>query len=334
MIYLNFHNHIILVSCNEEATLNKLREEFHYFISNDLSSHHSTIEIFHESPPELPTMVATKILETCSIYKLGQRRYIDYRGEALAIWDKTENIVKIYSEDINRLFEISFLAVHSLLGQELDHQGLCRVHALGVSLEGINTLVMLPSKGGKSTLLTHLLENPDIKIISDDMPLIDIKGRVHSFPSKISMDSKPSEGVLSKLTWTEFIRTQYPKKWTASLSQMKERLENHSMDNTTILIAGFRLSQGSSILTKVPKWKMIAPLTEHMIMGFGLPQILEMFLNFNFTDIFKLFFHSIMRSMSAFQLLRKSQTYFFYMGPDRAYNAQLILERMYDHKNP
>lgn len=333
MLYLNFHNHIIFVSCNEEATLTKLKEEFHFFMVDAPSTPHTTIEIYQETPPELPTMVAMKILETCSIYKLGPRRYIDYRGEALTIWDKQEDIVKIYGTDSDRLFELSFLAVHSLLGQGLDHQGLCRVHALGVSLGNVNTLVMLPSKGGKSTLLTHLLENSEVKIISDDMPLIDIKGDVHCFPSKISMDKKPTEGILSKLRWSEFVRTQYPTKWTASLSQLNERIELNSFNHKTILIAGFRLSQGSSILTKVSKWKMISPILEHMIMGFGLPQVLEMFLNFNFFDLFKLFFHAVMRSISAFQLIRKSQCYYFYMGPDRSYNSQLILEQMYDQSN-
>lgn len=332
-LYLNFHNHIILVSSNEEAILRKLQEEFHFFVRAEATSVQTNIEIFREVPPELPSMVAVKILETCSIYKIGPRRYIDYRGEALTIWDKQEESVRIYSLDSERLYEIAFLAIHSILGQELDKKGLCRVHALGVSLGKINTLVMLSSKGGKSTLLSYLLENPEIKILSDDMPLIDKKGRVHPFPSKISVDKKPEDGPLSNLSWTEFIRTQYPPKWTAGLSQLQNRIETKSLHHKTILIAGFRLSQGQSILTPVPKWKMISPVTEHMIMGVGLPQIIEMFLNFNFSDILKLFYHALIRGICAFHLIRKAKCYYFYMGPDRSYNAQLILDQMYDQQN-
>ncbi|MBA2405169.1 MAG: hypothetical protein H0V66_10395 [Bdellovibrionales bacterium] len=332
-LYLNFHNHIILVSSNEEATIRKLQEEFHYFVRAEASIVQTNIEIFKEIPPVLPSMVAVKILETCSIYKIGPSRYIDYRGEALTIWDKQEESVRIYSLDVDRLYEIAFLAIHSILGQELEKKGICRVHALGVSLGKVNSLVMLPSKGGKSTLLSYLLENPEVKILSDDMPLIDLTGRIHIFPSKISVDKKPEDGALAKLNWTEFVRTQYPPKWTAGLSQLKNRIETNNLHHKNLLIAGFRLSKGQSILTPVPKWKIIGPVFEHMIMGVGLPQVIEMFLNFNWTDILKLIYHSIIRSFCAFQMIRRAKCYHFYLGPDRAYNAQLLLDQMYDQQN-
>lgn len=332
-LYLNFNDHIILVSSNEESIIGKLREEFHYFVQTQADSVQTTIDIFHESSPELPSMVAKKILETCTVYSIGPRQYVDYRGKALTVQDRMEDTIRIYSLDDDRLYEIAFLAIHSILGQELDKKGMCRIHALGVSLGKINAIIMLPSKGGKSTLLSHLLENPDIKIISDDMPLIDLNGRAHPFPSKISVEEKPQDGPLSKLQWTEFKRTQYPAKWTAGLSQLKDKIETQNLHQKTLLVTGLRLSQGQSILTPVSKWKMLSPLMEHMIMGFGLPQVLEMFLKFNFTDIFKLIFHGFIRTICALQLLRRSRCFYFYMGPDRAYNAQLLLDLMYEQQN-
>jgi hypothetical protein len=331
-LYLNFHHHIILVSSNEEATIRKLQSEFNYFVQEKVESVHTTVEIFREVPPELPPMVAIKITQTCSIFKIGPRRYIDYQNQALTIWDKHEQSVRIYSLGSDRLFEISFLAIHSILSQELEKNGLSRVHALGVSMGKTNALIMLPTQGGKSTLLSHLLENPEVKILSDDMPLIDTKGRVHAFPSTISMETRPEDGPLSKLDWTEFKRPQHPTKWMAGLSQLKDRIETKKPSGKTLLIAGFRLSKGQSILTPVPKWKMISPLFEHMILGIGLPQLLEMFFNFNLTDILKVIYHSLIRCFCAFQLLRKTKCFYFYMGPDRAYNAQLILDKIYDQQ--
>jgi hypothetical protein len=205
---------------------------------------------------------------------------------------------------------------------------------VAVSLKDVNALVMLPSKGGKSTLLTHLLENPEVKIISDDMPLIDLSGRVHPFPSKISMDKVPEVGPLAQLKWNEFKRTVYPMKYTAGLSQLSHRLDLHSVHHKTLLVAGYRLSLGSSILTPVPKWKMLSPLLEHMVMGIGLPQVLEMFLSFNFLDVLKLGWHALMRSIAALNLLRRSSCYHFYLGPDRAYNSQLLLEQLYEQQGP
>lgn len=332
-LYLDFHDTSILVSGKEESVVLKLREEFHYFVKPETSKVSYTIDLFQEPPPSIPATLATKILETCSVYNIGSRRYIDYRGEALTIWDRMEDTVQIYSESSERLYELAFLCAHSLLGQELDRKGLCRIHAVAVSLKHVNALVMLPSKGGKSTLLTHLLENPEVKIISDDMPLIDFTGRVHPFPSKISMDKIPQVGPLAGLKWNEFKRSVYPIKYTAGLSQLSERIETSSPKHKTLLVAGYRLSQGSSILTPVPKWKMLSPLLEHMVMGFGLPQVLEMFLNFQFLDFFKLGWHALMRTIAAINLLRRSQCYHFYLGPDRAYNAQLLLDQMYEQQD-
>lgn len=332
-LYLNFHDHIILVSCNEDAVCKKLEEEFHFFVVSEATHVETTIDLYLEAVPEIPATKAHKIHETCIVYEIGSRRYLDYQGEALTIWDRMEDSVRIYSLNQDRLYELGFLSIHSLLGQNLDKKGLCRVHAMAVSLGSANAVVMLPSKGGKSTLLTNLLENPEVKIISDDMPLIDTSGFVHAFPSKISMNVPPATGPLSQLKWQEYKRAFYPVKWTAGLSQLEARIERQSFHKKTLLIAGYRLSQGNSILTPVPRWKMISPLMEHMVMGFGLPQILEMFLNFNFLDIFKLGFHACVRSFCAIQLVRKSECYHLYLGPDKAYNAQLILDQLYEQQS-
>lgn len=329
MLHLDFHHHTILVRSTEDSLIKKLRDEFHFFVNSEAPTAQTEIQLLLESPPILPSMVAVKILENAAVYRLASRQYIDYFGEALTIWDSYEKRVKIYSQNLDRLHELAFLAVHSILGQELDQDGLCRLHALAFSIDQTNAVVMLPSKGGKSTLLKNLLDNPQVRIISDDMPLCDKEGNIYPFPSKISLSEIPKEGELAKLTWHEFKRHHYPTKWTASLAQMQDRLSLHPENNKNLLIAGFRLSTGQSLLTKVPKWKMLGPMMEHMIMGFGLPQILEMFLKFNITDVLKLIHHAFIRSICAFQLVRHSKCYYLYMGPDKTHNAQLLLDLVY-----
>jgi hypothetical protein len=325
-LFLNFYNYTILLTSDEESLLKKLRDEFHYFTVEGPIKVKASFEIFRAAPPQLPSMVAKKILETCTVYKMGHRQFIDYGGKAQTVWDTDVDKIAVYSSDLDFLYELSFLAVHSLVGQELDRHGICRVHALGFSLGNINTLVMLPSKGGKSTLLSYVLQNPEVKIISDDMPLIDFKGRVYPFPSKISMIKKPESGPLSELQWTDFTRAQYPAKWTAGLAQLKDRIETHSDEQSTILVAGYRLSSGKSLLTPIRKWKMIGPVMQHMIMGIGLPQILEMFLQFQLSDFFKMIKHGMLRAFCAFQLVRKSECYYFYMGDDCSENAQMLTD--------
>lgn len=329
-LYLDFHDHIILVEGTQESLIQKLKNEFHFFVSLE-SVPHFTIDLKQENPDRIPTLVAHKILENAVIYQMGTRQYVDYFGEALTVWDSVDEKITIQTLNEDRLFELAYLAIHSVIGQLLDRKGITRLHALAISIGKVNGVVMLPSKGGKSTLLTHLLENPEVKIISDDMPLVDHEGNIHPFPSKLGLDNIPENGVLSKLTWHKFSRAHYPPKWTASLAELKERIDADSFQNKTILIAGYRLSQGESLMTPVSKWKMIPPLIEHMIVGMGLPQVVELFLKFNFSDLLKMLIHGFIRSFCAFQLLRKSKCYHFYLGPDKAYNAQLLLDTIYEH---
>ncbi len=331
---LDFHNHTILVRSSVETILQSLEDEFHFFARESVTQVDWSLSIKKEAMPEISSVVAHKITDTCVIYRMGGKKIIDYFGKAEVIWDDLEKTIEIFSLDEDRLFELGFLAIHSLIGQKLDQDGLCRIHALGVSLLNKNALVMLPSKGGKSTLLTHLMTNPDIHIISDDMPLISVKGEVYPFPSKISLEEIPKSGALAQLKWREFNRTHYPPKFTASLAQFKDRIDINSSHHETLLIAGFRLSSGKSLISKVSRFKMIKPLLEHMVIGMGLPQVIEMFLAFNFTDVIKMSCHAFIRSICAVKLVMRSECFYFYMGPDREANSQLLLEKLYEHQSP
>ena len=333
MLYLTFHDHNILVKCKESTLLQKLKDEFHFFIGTSDSSSEITIELEIEAPPKIPSLVAHKILDNSIIYRMGELQYLDYFGEALTITNSDNNLFKIYSLNLDRLFELAFLTIHSVLGQKLETKGFCRIHAAAISMNQINTIIMLPSKGGKSTLLKELITNEKVKIISDDMPLCSLKGEIYPFPSKLSFEQIPVSGPLSKIEWREFKRHSYPKKWTASLSSLKDKIDESPMRNQNILIAGFRLSNGESILSPVNKFLMLKPILEHMVIGLGLPQIIEIFLNFDWRDYIKLPFHFAIRSISAFNLIRKSRCYYFYMGQDIQKNSQLILELIRDNQN-
>ena len=310
----------------------KLRSEFHYFLA-DASYPELTIELTQGALPPTPSLPIEKILETCMIYRMGKRKYVDYFGEALTIVDDETRTISITSASEERLYELAFLTIHSRAGDMLDRAGFSRIHAMAVSYKNVNAVVMLPSKGGKSTLLTHLLENPDITIIAADMPLVDRQGRILPFPSKISMTERPESGELSKLNWNEFMRAHYPPKWTASLSAIPGRLETNPEKNPVLLLNGVRLSHGESLIVPATKAQMIMPLLQHMIVGLGLPQIIEIFLEMRPTDIFKLIRHAVLRTVCAVKLLLNSEHFIFYIGHDKTYNAQLLLRLLSDHES-
>jgi hypothetical protein len=332
LLWLNFHHHSILVRCRESFLIEKLREEFHFFVANDRGQADVTVDLVPGPVPALPALVAVKFLETAVVYRDGDRKYVDYFGEALLVHDEARRHVEIHAPDVDRLYEIAFLAVHSLLGQELDSRGFVRLHALAVSRAGRTAVVMLPSKGGKSTLLTQLLDDPDVRIVSDDMPLCDRRGRIHPFPSKISLATPPAAGPLAALNWREFRRHHFPPKFTASLAQLGDRLDRNPQDNETFLVAGFRLAAGEGNLTPVPRWKMIGPVLEHMVVGVGLPQVIELFLGFRARDLVKLIAHAVLRARCAGALVLRSRCYHLYLGPDRPRNARLVRELLHAPK--
>jgi hypothetical protein len=147
------------------------------------------------------------------------------------------------------------------------------------------------------------------------------------------MTEKPESGELAKLNWNEFMRAHYPPKWTASLSSIPARLEISPEKNPVLLIQGVRLSHGESLIIPATKWQMISPLMEHMIIGRGLPQIIEIFLDMKFTDIFRMARHALLRTWCALALLLKSDTFIFYIGHDKSYNAQLLLNLLSEHES-
>ncbi len=294
-LYLDFHNHTILINLSNEKQLAKLKDEFHFFVRDEVPQVDMTVDLYQSTPPEIPALVAVKILEESTVYRLGTRQYIDYNGQALIIWDGSEKNVEIYSENEEKLADLALKTIHSLLGEGLDKEGFCRIEALGISHDDQNAIVMLSSKSERSTLLTHLLKNPEVKIISEDMPLADYQGKIHSFPTT-----------------------------------SHEKIDKDPSSNKNLMIASFKLSQGQSLMTEVSKWKMVKPILEHLVLGVRLPVIFELFLRFNLVDFVKLPYHFLMRSYCAFKLLRKSKCYHFYMGADQAYNAQLILELLYE----
>lgn len=331
---LDFHHHTILVEGAPLSVEEKLRDEFHHFLGEVPADRPDvTLTLSLGALPETPSLPVEKILETCLISRLGKRKYVDYFGEALTVVDDGARHISITSPSEERLFELAYLSIHSRAGDLLDEAGFSRVHAVAISYQGKNALVMLPSKGGKSTLLTHLLENPGVKIIADDMPLVDRLGRILPFPGKISMTEKPESGVLAGLSWGIFLRAHYPPKWTASLKDLPERIESAPEKNRVLLLNGVRLTHGESLIVPTLKSRMLRPLLGHMVLGLGLPQIIEIFLEFELRDALKLAKHALLRSWCAIMLLRNSETFTFYLGHDKAYNAQLLLKLISEHQD-
>jgi hypothetical protein len=143
-----------------------------------------------EQPPAyagLPVCPASVYTPRNVVYRSGSKSYVDYHGKALGTHDLKTGGFRIESADPNLLYEASYLFLLSQASAYLDGHGMHRVHALCASLNGRAILMLAPMGGGKSTLGAHLLRYPELKLMSDDSPYVDARGRVFAFPLHLGL---------------------------------------------------------------------------------------------------------------------------------------------------
>jgi hypothetical protein len=137
----------------------------------------------------------------------GDLTYLDYFGSALAVYDRSRNYLTVESVDTHRLHEITYLSILSRVGELLERRGLHRLHALAVGRHGETALFMMDSGGGKSTHGLGFLRSSDrYELISEDSPLTDRRGRVHTFPLRFGVLPPLPEGIAEEHIYHDFWR--------------------------------------------------------------------------------------------------------------------------------
>lgn len=322
---LNFYGVSVALSSDCPGVIQKLSKDFSYFISLSTVSRDLTIEIYQSDPPygEIEGLISKGQSVNCISYERHHTKYFDYYGTALASWSQERMSGKVYSTDVNRLHEISYLMILSKVGKIHDSRGMHKVHAFGVGSLKKDLICMLPMKGGKTTLFLELLKDTTLEIISDDTPLIDRRGNIYSFPLRVGVESEESlpEGDRSELYSID--RMEYGKKILAPLSYFKNHVSK-DLQRYPVLVAGYRSRMKRPVLKKVSKLTMMKELYRHMIVGVGLPMVVEFFVENTIADWLKLFYIGISRNVAAVRLIGQSDCYHLYLCDDPAENAELI----------
>jgi hypothetical protein len=197
-ISLDIYGYRVVIRCSTDSVLAGLAEDFAFFRRECVSDGHS-VELLEADPPysDMPDVRATVYTPRNVSYRDGQLTIVDYSGRALGIHDRAAGNYRVFSRDADLLYECCYLFVLSQCGEAFDARGLHRVHALGIAIDGLAALVLLPTGGGKSTLGSHLLAFPEVQLLSDDSPLIDHRGGVHAFPLRLAL-LPGSEGSIPK----------------------------------------------------------------------------------------------------------------------------------------
>ena len=192
------------------------------------------------------------------------------------------------------------------------------MHAFGVRGRDDKAILgIMPSKGGKSTLLLEFLKDSFYSLISDDTPVITRGGKILSFPLRIGLTGESShEGSY------ELKREYFGLKKLISLEDVSYPVAMES--RKAVLFLGKRYQSDKCRVMKIGKTRMLFSLFIHMVVGWGLPIVFEYFWENTLIDFFrkiKIFFS---RLLSAISLIWRSKTYIVYLGSDVQMNKDTI----------
>ncbi len=337
-IYFNFYNEFVCVQSFWSEILILLEKDFSLFLTTkeifeqNLSHKFLSLEIQKTNPMDYPIPEMTSQMQSLNsiTYQENSVRYNDYYGKLLSIFDYLHETAKLISLDIEKSHEVAYLLILSRIGKRLDLKRLHKLHAFAISYKGLAFVCMMPMKGGKSTLLVELLKNDSVKMISDDIPLIDRMGRVLSFPLKIGME--PNTLIGFPITSPEdniyhLKRENFGQKTFICLNGLAHKIEKPGAVFENIIIAeGFRFNSDFGKISSTSWPLTFKGLFKHGVIGIGLPMILEYFWEFGYKDFFvktKIFFS---RLAAFFIFCSNSKKIKIQIGRNSEYTAQQILK--------
>lgn len=323
---LNLNIYGVNIECQSHSfeLISLLSKDFQYFKTEKALKNPYLYQFYIHPPPfeRLSNLSVDKHSANSMTTDQGNIRYNNYYGKALSVYDLKAESCQVFSENINILHELSYLIILSRSGKKLETQGMHKVHAFGVSKSGKAIIGMMPMKGGKTTTFLELLKYKDLDILSDDTPIVNAKGYLLPFPLRIGIESNAEKPKGDKSKIYSIERSHYGKKILFPIDYFENQVSGVCSD--AILIDCKRWYNSDCALIKVKKYQMISPLVKNMLVGVGLPLIIEYFLELTLKDFFKLSFIFIRRLSSMSRLLLRSKCYRIYLGNNPKKNAQLI----------
>jgi hypothetical protein len=279
-----------------------------------------TVEI-ERRPPELDRfgqLVASFVTPRNVVYQGDGVTVVDYFGKAVAVLDHNRSRLTVQGEDEHLVHEAAYLYLLSRFGEHLESKRLTRVHALGLAGPRGAIALLLPSGGGKSTLALRALEAEGVRILSEDSPLLDRRGRLHPFPLRIGINASDADqlpaGSVRRLERMEF----HPK-LALDLSVFADRIEP-SPQRLRHIVIGRRTLGYEAHLERVPRAAAVGALTREAVVGVGIYQGMEFILQRGLRDVIGKLDVALVRATCCAAGLARAQVWRATLGRDRERN--------------
>lgn len=324
---LDFHGATVSVESADPELLKRVSDDFPVFAAASPARGREHLAIRAErSRPDydaLPPLLSTVHTPRNVCYSDGNVTYLDYFGKALALWDRERRTFDVACEDLDLLHEIVYLTILSRVSEALERDGLHRVHAFGLEAEGEAALFLMPSGGGKTTLtLGFLALGAPFRLLSEDSPLVDRKGRVHPFPLRIGVvGAEPPPFPPEHVTFIR--RMEFGPKHLVALAAFGDCLARGAASPRFLFVGRRSLGKGCTIRPAGTRAGAKA-LLEGMVVGVGLYQGVEFLLRTSLLDLFRLSGLLLSRARAAWALLRRCEVHVVTLGRDSAANVEAV----------
>jgi hypothetical protein len=322
----DFYGLIVEIDGPSKHWCENLRRDFAYFRAPAIVDRpHVRVELCPKPPPygELPAVPATVITPRNVCFQSDETTYIDYFGAALAIFHRREQRCVVYATDDDLAHEIGYLFILSTVGQHLDRRGLHRLHALGVSYRQRGIVLLLPSGGGKSTLALELLRRPGFRLLSDDSPLVDRRGRILPFPLRLGVRPDRDTGIPSRYLRT-VRRMEFDPKTLIDLEYFSDRLGG-AVEPALVLVGQRNLGDVSEIVPLARRLALNAMIA-NMVIGLGIYQGLEFVLERGLWEVLGKAGVATSRLHNSVRLLARAPAYRFVLARNHERNAQTLVD--------
>ena len=323
--YFEFYGFAIAVQTNAADLATQVRRDFSYFQRPAPVQVGLRLEL-HLRPPQyddLPDLPASFLTPRNVCYEHAHISYIDYFGRGLAVYDRAARHCLMEADEIEFLREMAYLFILSATGEQLDAQGLHRLHALGLVHRDRAVLLLLPSGGGKSTMALHMLEKPGFSLLGEDTPLIDRRGRVLPFP--LCMGVRPGAALsIPPQHLRQVSRMEFDPKILIDIDYFADRLSTGA-EPGIILIGQRNLGQASAIVP-LARRRALHSLVKYMVVGLGVYQGMEFVLERGMWELLGKSKTALSRLYNSLRLLQKARPYRFVLGRDLAKNTQTLLD--------
>lgn len=304
----------VAVSSEQETFLDRLRFDFDAFEQPCQKFLELSVGL---GPTQLPPNLKESFRGPYGVcFDEGPVRHILYPGPVAVQFDFDQERGHVQGPNADLVYERLYLTILSRLGEALEHRGRHRVHALGVDTPRGGALFLFPERMGKSTLAAALLRRPGWRLFSEDTPMVDRAGFLHSLPFRLGLRDPLQADVFPE----EMVSRAYNKQL---LKAAAFEIQRHPQKCRSLFVGAWTTGP-QAIIEPISRLRTVPALARDLVVGVGVPQVAELFLRPGLVQIASKAAIAARRLQLLVRLAAQCQSYRLHLAPDPAQNVERL----------